>query len=194
MKLAMKAAAILFGRALGAARGVPILFGYWLSRWLIGHERAFLGAAERAARVPGQLGIYARYFVYRRLLTHVGTQFSIGYMSFVTKADARIGDRVYVGRMSSLGLVDIGSDTLIGDGVQILSGGRQHGRSVEQGRALPENPKEFVRVSIGSSAWIGANAVVMADVGDRSIVGAGAVVTRAVAPGSRVGGVPARPL
>jgi acetyltransferase-like isoleucine patch superfamily enzyme len=113
-------------------------------------------------------------------------------MSFITKPEARIGDRVYVGRMSSLGLVDVGADTLIADGVQILSGGRQHGRSIGSERPLPENRKEFVRVSIGSNTWIGANAVVMADVGDRAIVAAGAVVTRPVPADARVRGVPAR--
>jgi acetyltransferase-like isoleucine patch superfamily enzyme len=47
-------------------------------------------------------------------------------------------------------------------------------------------------VRIGAGAWIGNNAVVMADVGKASIVGAGAVVTKPVPPGVVVAGVPAR--
>ncbi len=34
-------------------------------------------------------------------------------------------------------------------------------------------------VCIGRGAWIGAGAIIMADVGEKAIIGAGAVVTRA---------------
>jgi acetyltransferase-like isoleucine patch superfamily enzyme len=47
-------------------------------------------------------------------------------------------------------------------------------------------------VLIADDCWIGANAVVMANVGNGSVVAAGAVVTETVAPWSIVGGVPAR--
>jgi acetyltransferase-like isoleucine patch superfamily enzyme len=48
------------------------------------------------------------------------------------------------------------------------------------------------RVHIGRNSWLGANAVVMADVGDDAIVGAGAVVVQPVSSGTTVVGNPAK--
>ena len=45
---------------------------------------------------------------------------------------------------------------------------------------------------IGEGSWIGAGAVIMADVGKGSIVGAGAVVTKPVPEAVIAAGVPAR--
>lgn len=47
-------------------------------------------------------------------------------------------------------------------------------------------------VRIGSGTWIGAGAIVMADVGRDSIVGAGAVVTKPVPDRVLAAGVPAQ--
>jgi len=87
--------------------------------------------------------------------------------------------------------VEIGDDTMIGPGAQILCA--QHHkdpvkRAAGQEIALP--------VTIGRNVWIGAGAIVMPGVtiGDAAIVAAGAVVTRDVAAGLTVAGVPARPL
>ncbi|MCV9963316.1 CatB-related O-acetyltransferase [Pararhizobium sp. BT-229] len=56
--------------------------------------------------------------------------------------------------------------------------------------ALPVIP----RTKIGNDVWIGANAIVLADVeiGDGAIVAAGSVVTKNVAPYTIVAGVPAK--
>jgi acetyltransferase-like isoleucine patch superfamily enzyme len=76
--------------------------------------------------------------------------------------------------------------------VQILSGGQQHQRDA-QGR-LTDEGRKFVEVTIGEQCWIGASAVVLADVGDGSTVAAGAVVVKPVAPGTVAVGNPARAL
>lgn len=49
-------------------------------------------------------------------------------------------------------------------------------------------------IVIGKNVWVGSNATILQGVtiGDDAIVAAGAVVTRDVAPGTIVGGVPAR--
>ncbi|MEO0477324.1 MAG: hypothetical protein AAF085_15355, partial [Planctomycetota bacterium] len=53
----------------------------------------------------------------------------------MSKHDAMIGDRVYLGRFCTLGWVTIGDDARIADGVQLLSGQHHHGAS-EQGVEL----------------------------------------------------------
>jgi acetyltransferase-like isoleucine patch superfamily enzyme len=183
------------------------LLGYWVARWVLGEARAFAAASESVARVPGYRGLYARQAFYRRTLGGMGRDVYIGFGTLLSKREARIGDRAYIGRFCSIGWAEIGEGAMIADGVQILSGAHQHaptpapgsapGSAPAPGRFGPETmPREhalqYQQVRIGAGAWIGAGAIIMADVGAGAIVGAGSVVTRAVAAGARVTGVPAR--
>jgi len=183
-----------FGQGAGYARAAPHLLLYWMCRPLLGPQRAFIAASERAAGVPGYLGLYARQAFYRHVLAGVGRDVYFGYMSLFSKEQAAVGDRVYIGRFCTIGWVEIGDDVMLADGVQILSGGHQHGRQPQGAKTMRDNEQAFTKVTIGQGAWLGAGAIVMADVGDRAVVGAGAVVTKPVEAAARVGGVPARPL
>lgn len=107
----------------------------------------------------------------------------------------RIGDRNYFNRglmIDACGLVEIGDDNMIGPDVYIADSNHRFGSDLRPS----ESPMASGRVRIGNRCWIGAKAVILKDVelGDGCVVAAGAVVTRSVAPGQRVGGVPARPL
>ena len=179
---------------LGLLRAVPHLICHGLAKPVLGKERAFMGASEKIARIGGHLGVYTRQAFYRIVLNQVGADVYFGFMSVFSKTGAKIGQRVYIGRFCTIGLADIGDDVMLADGVQVLSGGRQHGtpESSAEGKTLQDNEQQFTLVTIGAGAWIGAGAVVMADIGQGAIVGAGAVVTRPVSAGATVGGVPAR--
>jgi len=185
-------------QALGWLRAKPFLWGHARDRAIMGPDRAFIGLSERVAGLPGHGSVYVRQRVYSRLLDHVGADVYFGFMSLLSKPGAWIGDRVYIGRFCTLGLVTLEDEVMLADGVQVLSGRHHHagGAGGEQGDAGPKHSAEvaFSRVTIGKGAWVGANAVVMADVGAGAIVGAGAVVVKPVQPGQKVGGVPARPL
>lgn len=177
---------------LAAWTAYPIWVRYRIACKVMGTPRAFIAASEGIARKPGMMGNYIRQAFYRKALAGVGVDVHFGFMSVLSKPQAIVGDRVYIGRCCSLGWVELGHEVMLADGVQILSGARQHGDTAQAGQSLHANEQVFSKVTIGQGAWIGANAVVMADVGAGAIVGAGAVVTKPVAAGAKVAGVPAR--
>ncbi len=178
----------------GTVGALPAILGYLVLRPILGRERAFSLAGERVAMWPGLLGLYVRQGFYRWTTAGVGRDACIGFMSVFSKPDARLGDRVYIGRFCSIGWAEIEDDVMLADRVQVLSGRHQHGRGSDQGQALRDNPQAYQRVRIGRGAWIGSGAVVMADVGEGAVVAAGAVVVKPVPAYARVGGVPAKPL
>ena len=85
--------------------------------------------------------------------------------------------------------VEIGDQTQIGPGVQILTADHprdpvQRAQGIEFGRSI----------TIGRNVWIGGGAIILPGVtiGDDAIIGAGSVVTRDVPQGATAVGSPAR--
>ena len=85
--------------------------------------------------------------------------------------------------------VEIGDQTQIGPGVQILTADHprdpaQRAEGIEFGRPI----------TIGRNVWIGGGAIILPGVtiGDDAIIGAGSVVTRDVPEGATAAGNPAR--
>jgi len=182
------------GRCVGVLMALPYLVGYMLLRPVLGAEHAYGVVSESVSKVSGVFGVYTRQVFYRYFLARVGSDVYFGFMSLFSKRWAAVGDGVYIGRFCVIGYAELGDQVMLADGVQVLSGRHQHGSSSEDGGSLRDNPQQFEKVTIGKGAWVGAGAVVMADVGERAVVGAGAVVVKPVAAGDKVGGVPAKPL
>lgn len=147
--------------------------------------------AQFCALAPGLPGDYLRIAYYKLTLAECDIESRIQFGSFFAHRQARVGRLVYIGSYCVLGRTTIGDRTQIASLVQILSGKRQHGRA-EDGRMLGSEQGVFEQVAIGSDCWIGAGAIVMADVGNGSTVGAGSVVTKPVPAGSVAVGNPAR--
>lgn len=179
------------GRTVGFVLALPGLIGYEMASAAMGKERAFSLASEKLAVRGGQMGVYVRQAFYRYTTAGVGRDVCFGFMAVFSKPAVRIGHRVYIGRFCSIGWADIRDDAMLADGVQVLSGRHQHGATPRRGRWLRDNVQTFRKVTIGRGAWIGAGAVVMADVGEGAVVAAGAVVVKPVPAFARVGGVPA---
>lgn len=84
----------------------------------------------------------------------------------------------------------VGAGSKIAEMVVIRDADHDHSRALRE-LAFVSEP-----VTIGADVWIGSQAVVLkgVEIGDHATVAAAAVVTRAVASGTTVGGIPARPL
>lgn len=158
-------------------------FGRW--------ESMFSILAHVFALYPGVLGDYFRSSYYWLTLEQFPLSSRIQFGSFFSHPQAKVGAWVYIGSYCVLGRTEIGDRTQIASAVQILSGRHQHVRD-ESGGITGAEAGRFTSVSIGSNCWIGAAALVMADVGDRSTIGAGSVVTRPVPAGCVAVGNPAR--
>ena len=129
-------------------------------------------------------------------------------------ASLRAGPRVHLRRncvieVNGSGRVEIGADTqltyncVIQCSTSITIGARctiaanallvdGNHRFRDVGTPMREQGYDYRPLTIGDDVWIGAGAVVMADVGERAVIGANAVVTEPVPPFSVVGGIPAK--
>jgi len=173
---------------------LPRLLAYRVASVVLGRERAFANASEGVGRVPGMRGVYLRQAFYRASLVSCGRDVYFGWLCAFSTPRSALGEGVYIGRRCDLGLVTVGDGAMLADAVQVLSGGRQHGLEADGNVPYRDQPQEFRRVEIGAGAWLGAGAMVMANVGENAVIGAGAVVTRAVEPGVLAVGVPAQPV
>lgn len=168
---------VVFPLALTAGFGrFPALFILW---------------AQSCALIPGLPGDYLRTAYYRFTLERCPANSRIQFGSYFAHPQARVGNHVYIGSHCILGRTDIGGRTHVASGVQLLSGARQHGRGAD-GQLLGSEQGVFETIPIGSDCWIGAGAIVMAEVGAGSTIGAGSVVTRPIPPNSVAVGSPAR--
>lgn len=87
-----------------------------------------------------------------------------------------------------IGCAQIGARTQIASHVEIPSGRHGHQRDTE-GRLAGSINDEIV---IGADCWVGASAIVMANVGPGTTIGAGSVVVKEIPAGVVAAGNPAR--
>lgn len=105
-------------------------------------------------------------------------------------ARAHIGEGCALWAGSSTGRIVIGEDALFGPQVFVTASDYLY----EPGTPVMQQPPRERDVVIGRDVWLGARAIVLADVtvGDGCVVAAGSVVTRSLPPGAVAAGVPAR--
>jgi acetyltransferase-like isoleucine patch superfamily enzyme len=180
---------VAFWIATGAV--LPIVLSYWLKALVLGRDRALQGSTQLLALAPGLAGQYLRRAFLCRVLEFCDRSATVEFGTIFSQVGARLGRNAYVGPHCHLGLVHLEDDVLIGPSVHIPSGPQTHG-TADLSKPMRDQSGEPRIVRIGSGAWIGCAAVVMADVGHDSIVAAGAVVTHPIPDRTIAGGVPAR--
>lgn len=152
-------------------------------------EVPFTFFAHVVALIPGLVGDYLRVAYYAMTLDRCSLHSRISFGSFFAQSSVSVADHVYIGAYCVIGTCVIGERTQIASHVQIFGGGHQHPRD-EQGRILACE-RRVIPVRVGADCWVGASAVVMADVGDGTTIGAGAVVPRPIQPRTVAVGNPA---
>lgn len=178
-------------RAVATLLVLPALFSYALRARLYGRDRALVASTQALGLLPGLFGQYVRRAFLARVLAHCAASAVVEWGTLFSDPDTRIDDHAYIGPNSHIGYAHIEHDVLIAPGVQIPSGGRIHGTS-DPDAPLRNQPGTRRCIRIGANSWVGAAAVIMADIGPAAIIGAGSVVTKPI-PGRVVAaGVPAR--
>jgi virginiamycin A acetyltransferase len=168
----------------------PALVSYWIRALVIGSDRALQGSTQWLALVPGLPGQYLRRaFLCQVLEAHHWTA-TVEAGTLFARVKTRIEENVYIGAACHLGSVHLERNVLLAAGVHVPSGQHTHGtaRTDVLIRDQAETPK---MVRIGKGTWVGAGAIVMADVGRDSVIGAGAVVTKTIPDRVVAAGIPA---
>lgn len=154
-------------------------------------DGTFQAFSQLTSLVPGKTGVYLRAAFYRLACTDTSDDISIGFLTLLSHWDTTIRAGVYIGPQCNIGKCTIGKNTLIGSGVHILSGSRQH--NFEQtDRPIKEQGGHFEKITIGEDCWIGNCSIVMVDMDGQSILAAGSVATKPIAGACIAAGNPAR--
>ena len=189
----MRELAKLIAHSIAWLAVTPSVWSWHVRSWIVGADRALESSTQAWGLVPGLIGQYLRRAFLCRTLRSCARTATIEFGALFSSARAEIGERVYIGPRCHIGWVLIESNVLIAAGVHVPSGARTHG-TTDDTVPIRDQPIEKSAVRIGTGAWIGSAAVVMADVGRDAVIGAGAVVTKAIPERAVAGGVPARVL
>jgi acetyltransferase-like isoleucine patch superfamily enzyme len=151
----------------------------------------FVTFSQMLSFIPYVVGVIVRYEFYRFSLKSCGKNVVVDFGTVFLYRDITIGDNVLFGMYNTVHHCDFGSYVLVADGCRFLSGKKYHGYD-KADVPIALQPGALRRIKIEENCWIGANAVIMADVASGCIVGAGSVVTLDTQTDSVYAGVPAK--
>jgi len=170
---------------------LPLWLAYRALSLIGNQDSVFQSFSQALSLIPGKPGIYLRASFYTLSCPGTSIDISVGFLTVLSHWNTTIEKGVYVGPQCNIGKCTIGENTLVGSGVHILSGSKQHEFS-DINRPIKEQSGTFTKIRIGHDCWLGNTAVVMSDIGDHCVVAAGSVVTKPTKPGLIVAGNPAR--
>lgn len=169
----------------------PFLLSHFLLSLLSSADASLEPHSQLLSLLPGKCGSFLRVAFYRFALDQCDPTATISFGVLFSKTDCRIGQHVYIGPRCQLGLVTLGEDVLLAPSVQIPSGPNTHG-TTRLDVPIRTQSGDLRRVTIGRDCWVGASAIVLADIGQQTVVAAGAIVTRQLPERVVAGGIPAK--
>lgn len=147
--------------------------------------------SQLLSMIPGKFGNYFRAGFYRFTLTACSPDAVISFATLFSQQNTTVRGGVYIGPQCNIGMCEIGENVLLGSGVHIMSGAKQHNFN-DLNTPIKDQGGEFEKVNIGKNSWVGNGALIMADIGENCVIAAGSVVTKSVESNSIVGGNPAK--
>ena len=171
---------------------VLLPFLLW-TRFPLPEYSAFTAPSQLLSLVPGFFGVLLRREWYSTTLRACGTNLTVDWLAVIRTRQSEVGNRCTFGVANWVGWVRIGDDVMTGSHVVFVSGARQHAFD-DLGRPMREQHGEKRQLVVGSDVWIGAQAIIMADVSSGTVIGAGSVVTRTYGERFVIAGNPARSL
>lgn len=124
---------------------------------------------------PGCLGTWFRRAYHVMVLESCAMDVGIEFGTFFSKTAVVLEEKVYIGARCIVGSCHIGSGTLLGSNIGILSGRHQHG--IEGSKT---DGGIYQKILIGKNVWIGNGSIIMNKIGDNVVVGAGSVVVHEI--------------
>ncbi|MEO1529727.1 MAG: acyltransferase [Planctomycetota bacterium] len=183
----MKATLKSVARSIAILVVLPVLVSHRITAIFVGADTSLESHSQLLSLIPGISGSYLRVAFYRFALQHCDPSATISFGTLFSKTTAVIERNVYIGPRCMLGDVTLEEDVLLGPAVQIPSGPSTHGfQSLETPIRLQPGQKRHV--TVGRDSWIGASAIILADIASQCVVGAASVVTKATEPCSIVVG------
>jgi acetyltransferase-like isoleucine patch superfamily enzyme len=149
--------------------------------------------AQGFALLPGFVGSFTRAAFYRMTLESCSIDVVIGLGSYFSRRGAIVGANVSIGGFCIIGKAQIGARSQISSHVEIPGGRAQHIRDAN-GRLSDTVEETGGILTVGEDCWIGAGAIVMANIGSQSTIGAGSVVVHDIPDCVVAVGSPAKPI
>ncbi|HVK98677.1 MAG TPA: acyltransferase [Dongiaceae bacterium] len=169
----------------------PVILLFHLLALAGNHDSLTAGFSQFLSLFPGQLGNYFRKAALRFIITRCDQDSLVAFGVLLSHQDTEIEAGVYIGPQCNIGKCRIEKNCLLGSGVHIMSGKKQHSFT-DLDTPIRDQGGRFEKVVIGEDTWIGNGALIMANVGKKCIIGAGSVVTDDVEDYSIVVGNPAK--
>lgn len=158
---------------------LPLAVTIFVEKKIKNSDSLFVALSQLISLIPGVLGSYLRAAFYSLACNDTSDQIAIGFLTLFSHRDTTIASGVYIGPQCNIGKCQIGNNTLVGSGVHILSGSRQH-EFKDPNKPIQEQGGIYSKISIGQDCWLGNSCVILASIADQTIIAAGAVVTKPI--------------
>jgi len=179
------------------ARGIsiiiisPLWLAFKIGSHLVDEKSLFPSYSQLLSLIPGKGGCYIRAAFYRFVMAKCSEDCTISFATIFSQIETEIESGNYIGPQCNIGMCKIEKNCLIGSGVHILSGKRQHNFSNIH-TPIKDQGGSFEIITIKEDTWIGNGSIIMANIGMKCIVAAGSVVVDEVEDYSIVAGNPAK--